>query len=162
MEFLKLITLVFFTMSVSFLVRNSHSQNTPEDYLNVHNLARAQVGVVPITWNTSLEAKAKEVAKQRTDDCNLIADLYGENIAEASYAITGSEAIQLWVRERPYYNYDKNKCDKRNCLHYTQVVWNKSRSVGCARAQCKKGLWFVSCNYYPLGNFPLQRPYEKH
>ncbi|CAN0908935.1 Basic form of pathogenesis-related protein 1 [Linum grandiflorum] len=31
--------------------------------------------------------------------------------------------------------------------------------LGCARAQCSNGWWFVTCNYDPPGNYIGQRPY---
>jgi len=53
------------------------------------------------------------------------------------------------LRGHLWYDYDTNACVDRNCDHYTQVVWNESVTVGCTRAQCRTGYWFISCSYYP-------------
>ena len=143
------------------LSHTSIAQNSPQDYLNAHNAARAQVGVKPLTWSNSLAAYAEQYARKRIADCKLEHSTgpYGENIAEASYAITGSKAVELWVDEKPNYNYQLNKCVGGQCGHYTQVVWRNSLQVGCARVKCNSGWWFVTCNYNPPGNYVGERPY---
>ncbi|KAL6211850.1 hypothetical protein ACLB2K_017080 [Fragaria x ananassa] len=40
----------------------SLAQNNPQDYLNSHNAARAQVGVKPLTRSNSLAAYARQYA----------------------------------------------------------------------------------------------------
>ena len=40
--------------------------------------------------------------------------------------------------------------------HFTQVVWKKTRLVGCAKAKSASGAWFSTCHYYPTGNYPNQ------
>lgn len=137
------------------------AQNSPQDYLNVHNAARAQVGVGPMTWDGKVEAYAKQYANKRINDCGLVhsGGPYGENIAEASYALTGAQAVKLWVDEKPHYDYKSNSCVGGQCGHYTQVVWRNSVRLGCARVMCKNGWWFVTCNYDPPGNYPGERPY---
>jgi hypothetical protein len=45
-------------------------------------------------------------------------------------------------------------------LHFTQMVWVKSDTVGCAVVRCGTDntifsgmyLWYSICNYYPAGN----------
>lgn len=44
-------------------------------------------------------------------------------------------------------------------LHFTQMVWISSESMGCAVRTCGKDntikpdwyVWYVTCNYYPVG-----------
>ncbi|XP_004230669.1 pathogenesis-related leaf protein 6 [Solanum lycopersicum] len=139
------------------------AQNSQTDYLNTHNSARSQVGVGAITWNTTLENYAQNYANQRISDCNLVHSNgpYGENIAKGSGSfMTGTAAVNLWVGEKPYYDYNSNSCTGgKECRHYTQVVWKNSIQLGCARVQCTNGWWFVTCNYNPPGNYIGQRPY---
>lgn len=133
------------------------------DYLNAHNQARAQVGVGPIKWSDKVAAYAQNYAAQRANDCKLqlSGGPYGENIAEASWNFSPTEAVKMWVDEKPFYDYGSNKCvGGHDCLHYTQVVWRKSVNLGCAKVQCKNNKWFfVICNYDPPGNFKGERPY---
>ncbi|XP_059311275.1 pathogenesis-related leaf protein 6-like [Lycium barbarum] len=140
----------------------SHAQNSQADYLNTHDSARSQVGVSAIAWNTTLANYAQNYANQRIGDCNLVHSNgpYGENIAKGSGSFTGTAAVNLWVAEKPYYDYNNNCCTGgQQCLHYTQVVWRNSIQVGCARVQCSNGWWFVICNYNPRGNYIGQLPY---
>jgi len=115
-----------------------------------------------LTWSSELAAIAEDWAlRLAADDCGLQhrSDArYGENL----YAIYGTsaspqEVVDSWVSEAADYNYKKNRC-KGVCGHYTQVVWRKSRHLGCAAARCSQGEVWV-CNYDPPGNFVGERPY---
>ncbi|XP_054801397.1 pathogenesis-related leaf protein 6-like [Prosopis cineraria] len=140
----------------------SEAQNSQQDYLNAHNVARAEVGVANIIWDDTVATYALNYVNSRKSDCNLVhsGGPYGENLAKGSGSFTGTAAVNLWVAEKPFYNYTSNSCvGGKQCLHYTQVVWKNSVRVGCARVQCTNGWWFVSCNYDPPGNYIGQRPY---
>ncbi|KAG6762561.1 hypothetical protein POTOM_033070 [Populus tomentosa] len=143
------------------LVHPSHAQNSPQDYLNAHNAARSQVTVANIIWDNTVAAYALNYSNSRISNCNLVHSNgpYGENLAKGSGSFTGTAAVNLWVAEKPYYDYASNSCVGGECLHYTQVVWRNSVRVGCARVQCTNGWWFVSCNYDPPGNYIEERPY---
>ncbi|KAK6945914.1 CAP domain [Dillenia turbinata] len=142
------------------LVPSSQAQNSPQDYLNPHNAARAAVGVAPLTWDDKLAAYALNYANQRKDCAMKHSDgPYGENIAAGSGDFSGARASQLWIDEKPHYDYASNSCVGGPCGHYTQVVWRNSHRIGCARVQCNNGWWFVSCNYDPPGNYVGERPY---
>ncbi|KAK4424274.1 Basic form of pathogenesis-related protein 1 [Sesamum alatum] len=47
--------------------------------------------------------------------------------------------MDLWVEEKPFYDYLSNSCVGGECGHYTQVMWLNSVRLGCARAQCNDG-----------------------
>ncbi|KAL2476818.1 Pathogenesis-related protein 1 [Forsythia ovata] len=153
-----LLFLIVLTMSLY----SSQAQNSIQDYLDAHNAARAEVGVGPMTWDNNVAAFAQNYVSQRIGDCNLIHSSnrpYGENLAEGSGDFTGKAAVDLWVAEKPNFDYNSNSCVGGECRHYTQVVWRNSVRLGCARAQCNNGWWFVSCNYDPPGNYIGERPY---
>ncbi|XP_075487791.1 basic form of pathogenesis-related protein 1-like [Primulina tabacum] len=146
---------------LTMLPYSGKAQNTPQDYLNAHNTARAEVGVQPMTWDENVAAYAQDYANQHTGDCELVhsSGPYGENLAEGSGELTGTDAVSLWVGEKSNYDYSSNACTGGMCGHYTQVVWNESARLGCARVQCENEGWFVSCNYDPPGNVIGQSPY---
>ena len=105
--------------------------------LDAHNAIRARVGVPPLVWSDQLAQVAQDWAN------HLIAtgalshrpnNRYGENI----YAISGghatpAEVVDLWAKEARGYDIRSNTCSGV-CGHYTQIVWAKTRAVGCAVA----------------------------
>ncbi|XP_069073643.1 C-type lectin domain family 18 member A-like isoform X1 [Pleurodeles waltl] len=84
-------------------------------------------------------------------------------------AMSFSEVIELWFREREQYNFQTAQCiDNATCSHYTQLVWATSGKLGCGRHTCaghqKKMEAFV-CAYSPGGNWEIEGktivPYKK-
>ncbi|KAJ1434855.1 Pathogenesis-related protein 1-like, SCP domain [Sesbania bispinosa] len=141
----------------------SYAQNSPQDYLDAHNRARSQVGVGPIRWDATVAAYAQNYINTLRGSCKLVHSKgpYGENLAWSSGDLTGTAAVNMWVAEKPNYNYNSNSCVGGECRHYTQVVWRNSVRVGCAKVRCNDGRsTIISCNYDPPGNFIDQRPYD--
>ncbi|KAM5549827.1 pathogenesis-related protein 1-like [Rosa sericea] len=154
---LSLISLIAFA-----LLHSAHAQNSPQDYLNAHNSARAAVGVGGLTWDTNLATYAQRYANSHIGDCNLVhsGGPYGENLAKSTGDLSGTSAVNLWVGEKAYYDYNSNTCASgKVCGHYTQVVWRNSARVGCAKVRCNNGGTFIGCNYDPRGNIVGQKPY---
>ncbi|KAK4731554.1 hypothetical protein R3W88_024542 [Solanum pinnatisectum] len=113
-----------------------------------------------MSWDGALATKAQNYANSRRGDCNLIHSGSGENLAKGSVDFTGRHAIELWVAEKPNYNYDTNQCASgKVCRQYTQVVSRTSVRLGCGRARYNNGWWFICCNYSPSGNIIGRRPY---
>ncbi|XVE94078.1 hypothetical protein REPUB_Repub01dG0249700 [Reevesia pubescens] len=163
MEFSKVSSLALTClMALALLVFPSHAQDSPQDYLNAHNTARAAVGVGPMTWDNTVAAYAQNYANQRIGDCNLVhsGGPYGENLAWSSGNLSGTDAVGLWVDEKVNYDYNSNTCAPgKVCGHYTQVVWRNSVRLGCAKVRCSSGGTFIGCNYDPPGNVIGQKPY---
>ncbi|KAF3620331.1 Pathogenesis-related protein 1B [Capsicum annuum] len=154
----------FVVFMVLAMAHCSLAQNLPQDIVLSHNNARAQVGVLlpPLTWNDTLAAYANQYASTRLAECTLVHSdsPYGENLAMGYGDFSAVEAITMWVGEKPNYDYDSNSCKQDMCGHYTQVIWKNTLQVGCARLKCDNGdAWFVSCNYYPPGNYIGEKPY---
>ncbi|CAL9137867.1 unnamed protein product [Musa acuminata var. zebrina] len=139
------------------------AQNSPQDIVDAHNSARAAVGVGPVSWDDNVAAYAQNYSNQRIGDCQLVnsGGPYGENLFSGnSTEFTGIDAVNAWVDEKQYYDYDSNSCaDGQVCETYTQVVWKNSTAIGCAGVQCDNGGIFIICNYNPAGNIVGERPY---
>ncbi|CAI5998908.1 unnamed protein product [Closterium sp. NIES-65] len=133
------------------------------DYLDMRNHARAAVGAVPLEWdNTSLtNASNKCYVVHRGHDNE------GQNLvvtAPSGWALN-ARGVHFWVDEGQWYSVDvfPNSCEGgwEKCGHYTQLVWNDTRKVGCAKASCapSAAVWgggstadVWACHYYPPGN----------
>ncbi|XP_062189796.1 pathogenesis-related protein 1-like [Phragmites australis] len=143
------------------------AQNSPQDYVDLHNAARADVGVGLVSWDDNVAAYAQSYASQRQGDCALVHSSggpYGENLfgGPAGADWSASDAVDLWVAEKQYYDHDSNSCsapEGQSCGHYTQVVWRDSTAIGCARVVCDNGGVFIICSYDPPGNVIGQSPY---
>jgi pathogenesis-related protein 1 len=129
--------------------------------LAAHNAVRSRVGVPPLAWSDQLVQVAQDWAN------HLIAtgsfshrpdNSYGENL----YSISGgtvspAQVISYWAGEARGYDLRSNTC-AGVCGHYTQIVWEKTRAVGCAvAADGRREVWV--CNYDPAGNVVGYRPY---
>lgn len=161
---LRISLVVIFTCVVGLaIILTSNAQDNPQDYLNAHNSARAEVSVSELTWDDTLASYAEQYANQHIEDCNLVhsGGPYGENLAWSSADIPSADAVKYWVDEKAYYDYNSNSCAANKvCGHYTQVVWRNSVRLGCAKVECNdnKGT-IICCNYDPPGNFDGERPY---
>ncbi|KAK9741462.1 hypothetical protein RND81_03G107900 [Saponaria officinalis] len=134
-------------------------------FLNGHNAARKEVGVPPLKW-LDLLAKYSRIysTKNRRKDCKLIhspGTTFGENLfwgqGKNWYP---KDAVAAWVAEKQWYNYRNNSCSgDEECGHYTQVVWRDTKLVGCAMIKCDTGDIFITCEYYPPGNYDGEKPY---
>ncbi|KAH9694947.1 SCP domain-containing protein [Citrus sinensis] len=139
MGFSKNSSLPLFCILGLALILSSHAQDSPQDYVNAHNAARAQVGVGPVTWDDRVASYAQNYANQRKGDCNLVhsGGPYGENLAWSSAGLSGTDAVKMWVNEKADYDYNSNTCaEGKVCGHYTQVVWRNSVRIGCAKDLC--------------------------
>ncbi|CAM0947142.1 unnamed protein product [Alopecurus aequalis] len=156
-------------VALTMATTTTMAQNSWEDYVDRHNAARDEVGVGHVSWDTTLQAYAESYAEQRRGDCALQhSDYqipgYGENIFWGGFGKewTGFDAVDTWVAEKEFYDYDSNSCSGPfGCGHFTQVVWHSTNFIGCARVDCDNDLGvFITCNYYPPGNWAGERPWE--
>ncbi|OVA13050.1 Allergen V5/Tpx-1-related [Macleaya cordata] len=129
-----------------------------------HNNARKTVGVPPLEWDILLTRYARVYSDQRRHDCKLIhspSEGFGENLFWGQGRHwNATDAVAAWVAEKQWYNYDRNTCPTdKICSHYTQIVWRTTMRVGCAQIICDSGDTFITCEYYPPGNYIGARPY---
>ena len=105
-------------------------------------------------WATKMSANGE--FKHRPNSSNSTsadARAWGENLAWGSSATyNGLEGLTAWYNEKPFFLPVTSKCSAGNvCGHYTQVISQLSRQVGCATASGPNGVYAV-CNYTPHGN----------
>ncbi|KAM7274438.1 hypothetical protein ACFE04_016304 [Oxalis oulophora] len=135
-----------------------------KEFLDAHNRVRMKFGEPLYAWSKSLADYAEKWANARMDDCRMIhsAGEHGENLFWGlNTHWTPTEMVQRWVRESETYNSNTNRCEpKDSCLHYTQIIWKDSRSLGCAYVVCsnQKGILGV-CEYDPPGNYKDENPF---
>lgn len=143
-----------------------------------HNQWRAKVGVGALSYSLSLEASAQAWADElkQTRQCRMqhskTQGRYGENLYWSSALrwsdgrreqarVSPAQVVNGWGSEKSDYNYAQNSCKPgKVCGHYTQVVWQDSAEVGCARAVCADSqdqVWV--CQYQPAGNWVGRKPY---
>ncbi|KAJ7375079.1 hypothetical protein OS493_001811 [Desmophyllum pertusum] len=100
----------------------------------------------------------------------------GQNLARKWGALENPEdRVKPWYLEHQYYSYSKfgstDSCSKEPCGHYTQLVWAKSKHIGCGVKWCDKdfdqphpwipGETVVTCDYGQTGNIIGEYPHKK-
>lgn len=148
-------------------VSSANKSISAVEFLRAHNKERALVGVPPLLWDAKVASFASKYGRVQRDEhhCEMVhseAKKYGENLfwGESS-SISPAEAVQAWIAQKKFYDYNTNSCDSDEpCGVYTQVVWKTSTKLGCAEVTCDKGnIVLVVCNYFPRGNIVGERPF---
>lgn len=163
--------LAFFTSFLFILAGSSPVDQTAlsEEEIQVilerHNYWRADVGVnEKLVWSDEMADLAADWARKlKRMKCGFEHrpdNQYGENLfMGTSGAYDAKYVVDAWAGEKVDYNYNKNKCKPgKMCGHYTQIVWQTTRKVGCAKIECGEyDIWV--CNYDPPGNWVGEKPY---
>ncbi|XP_030477831.2 pathogenesis-related protein PR-1-like [Cannabis sativa] len=144
-----------------------HCLSASSRFLAAHNIARAKKGEPPLFWDAKLARHARRWASQRKADCALKHSFQdgeftlGENIFWGGGSDwTPANAVEAWMEEEKDYSYESNSCaNGKMCGHYTQIVWQSTKRVGCARVICDNKDTFMICNYDPPGNYIGEKPY---
>ncbi|OMP03616.1 Allergen V5/Tpx-1-related protein [Corchorus olitorius] len=128
------------------------SGDLKEEFLAAHNDARAAVGHSPLQWNNTLADISKKWALNRINDCKMIHSPkahdhhgHGENLFWGQLDHwSPKKVVKSWVDEKVHYDPKTNTCiqptdpkhGKHQCGHYTQIIWQDTVQVGCARVKC--------------------------
>ncbi|XP_022063096.2 cysteine-rich venom protein TEL1 [Acanthochromis polyacanthus] len=143
------------------------------EIVNIHNSLRRGVkppasNMLKTSWNKEAAANTQKWANTcsmnhspassreiSTGDC-------GENLYMSSNKNTWSSAIQRWYDEVQDWRYGVGSVNGGVVGHFTQIVWNKSKQIGCAMAHCpnSKYKYFYVCHYCPPGNYNYTNPYK--
>ena len=133
--------------------------------LDRHNYWRADVGVTEeLEWSDEMADLAADWAIQlKKNGCaweHRPDNKFGENLFKGTAgAFNAAYVVDAWASEKADYNYLKNKCKPgKMCGHYTQIIWQTTQKVGCARIECD-GMDIWVCNYDPPGNWVGEKPY---
>ncbi|MCP9223557.1 CAP family protein [Erythrobacter sp. LQ02-29] len=138
--------------------------------LAVHNEERAQMGVSPLAWDPDLADNAQEWAEHlaRTGrfehSPNRAGEpLEGENIWGGTVGAYAPESmVGLWIAEKQAFVKGVFPANSRtgrvqDVSHYTQLVWQQTRKVGCGMARGEREEIMV-CRYSSPGNVLGRRP----
>jgi len=173
--------------NVPIIVGSQELTTTQAEIINLHNEKRRNYYTdSDLSYSIDLEKAAQTYANILANNGRFEHDPtnrekgYGENLDASSEnkKRTIAEAMYNWYdEEKPYYVYDNGTCieayypkDKNNggrikCGHYTQVIWQETREVGCATAQYKTGRmkngFVYVCKYKKAGNSSMNGKEEK-
>lgn len=160
---------LFLLMSYRFpaVLQDDREPNAMKGITERHNYWRAELGLPPLRWSNELAKVAQNWAnelKKRGCEMEHSTNKYGENIYwyKGSKRSSPQKAVDAWAAEKQYFNFEKLECNGHwsKCGHYTQLIWENTKKVGCGVAYCgDEEIWV--CNYEPAGNVVGQKPYRK-
>jgi len=166
------LTLLITGFSAGTSAQSTGSRLTREEagmMVNLHNEARSEAGVEPLSWSNELASYAQEwVDHLAKTDCHPEhrprsgpwKQKYGENGFAGAAGYHGvTDAVKSWKEEKKYYGHQVlSRSHWRASGHYTQMVWRKSTQIGCGKIECN-GRIIIFCNYNPPGNVLGEKPY---
>lgn len=135
-----------------------------QEFMNIHNQARAQVGVPPLRWSNTLARYAQQWADNLAATGGFAhrgrdGTGYGENIFGGSNGFGPADAARSWLSEKRVYRDGPVTNQNFGAVgHYTQMVWRTTTEVGYGFARGRNGV-IVVANYGPGGNITGQAPY---
>lgn len=165
------------------------------DLKSAHDEVRSRAGLQNLAWDPQLEEMAtKRVEYLASNGCFIqhspVSDLFSgparyDYVGENLYKVigmrpTGVDVADAWYAEIEDYTYGLvgNDCTKWRCAHrdsppctighYTQMLWEESTHLGCARAKCpNRGsseaddeTYIAICHYGPGGNRVGEIPFS--
>ena len=155
----------------------SLSQRDISSALEIHNKARAEVGVEKLEWSDLLSADAQKWADNLAENDKLFHSTnesrknQGENLyysyrtqnGEPKFSDSPAEdASSAWYNEIFDYKYAVigSKINESVMIgHYTQMVWKSSTMIGIALSRSSSGKEYIVARYSPPGNYIGEYPY---
>lgn len=145
--------------------RGGGEKSAERIWLAAHNSERAAFGARPLAWNEALEAEARQWAdrlaregvlrhsRRRDTGENLWMGSAGHH--EPAQMVRAFTAEKRWFSPGTFPNVSRTG-NWADVGHYTQIVWQDTREVGCAQARGSRFDVFV-CRYWPAGNVMGER-----
>lgn len=163
--------------------------NFKEDITTGHNVVRHRAGLESVQWSDALEKLAAHRLTELVDGGCYIKhssteyrwysagfEYVGENLYKViNMEPTGVDIADAWYAEIDDYTYGVvgDKCVREKCKdrksppctigHFTQMMWQRTTHLGCARAECpnqKQRTFIAICHYGPGGNIGGQEPFK--
>jgi len=137
------------------------SDSLARGFVEEHNTYRSRVGSPPLVWSDKLAEGAEAWAANLLASGRFAPRREG-HLGQNLFLISGGKAtpasvVAAWMSEEKNYNYRTNTC-KARCGHYTQIIWQATKRVGCGVARNREREVWV-CDYDPPGNIVGERPY---
>ena len=131
-----------------------------KDLLTRHNYYRAKHQAPDLTRLAKLEEISQSYSEYLASIGYLVHSsntLNGNYIGENLYmgynaGYLGTSPVDSWYEEISKYSFAKSDYIK-GTGHFTQVVWKNSKQLGCGVACGSNDYCYVTCNYYPGGNY---------
>jgi hypothetical protein len=124
-------------------------------FLFSHNRVREEHCAPPLVWSAEVARRAQRWADSlAANGCPLKhSGGYGENLVRGTVGVDEDpeKIVDLWYREVNAYDFTQGDFSP-DTGHFTQVVWNGSRRLGCATSTCR-GTRIWVCHYDPPGNY---------
>ena len=159
------------------LVLKGHAQSAKAVYddpsfvatlLKEHQTFRDELQLPALSWSPALAKDALAWAQHlasidKGEHDQDIRGKEGENLWWGTAgAFNYAQMVDMWGNEKKSFKYDTypNCSSNRSAVvgHYTQIVWRKTQSVGCALASNGK-TDFLVCRYSQPGNVVGEKPY---
>ncbi|MBK6877549.1 MAG: hypothetical protein IPG99_14155 [Ignavibacteria bacterium] len=150
---------------------SSNTSGEAQSILERHNYWRAQLGIAPLSWSDELASYAQQWANELSSrGCQLEhrprdgqwKQMYGENLYWAMGGkLAGTDAVESWAAERKDFDHNTQEGTGGVVGHYTQMIWENTTKVRCAKVVCSDGSVLWVCNYDPPGNWSGEKPYMK-
>ncbi len=153
----KLLILCFITIALSATL---DLENARAQILTKHNYYRAQHQVGDLVRLPAIEKIAQNyseylasIGKMEHSKNKYNGERLGENLYYGYLSSNiGKNSVEKWYSEESLYDYN-NPGYKQGIGHFTQLVWKNSKNLGCGVGCKSNNYCYVTCNYYPAGNY---------
>lgn len=160
-----LFTILIIIFSQNLFSQADLSNEVKQEFIQRHNYYRSEQGAVDIKWSDDLAQEAnKWVVQIAKEDKMMHSNMeYGENIYTSTDIVSPSHVVDRWASEKDFYHGEKISTQNFHLFgHYTQIIWNSTREVGCAMAVSKSGKYYWVCEYSPSGNYIDETPVKNY